>query len=105
LTDVDCMVDDAPRGAVLRVHVQPGASREGVAGVHGAALKVRVRAPAVSGRANEATIALLAREIGVPPGSLSLTAGSTSRDKRIRFAGLAASELRARLHKALSAAG
>lgn len=101
LTD-RCLVDAGKDGAVLRVHVQPGASGEGIAGVHGNALKVRVRAPATSGRANEAVLSLLARELEVPLPSLTLTAGASSRDKRVRFAGLAAGELKALLASALA---
>jgi uncharacterized protein (TIGR00251 family) len=95
--DLPGLVDAGKDGAVLRVHVQPSASGEGIAGVHGNALKVRVRAPATSGRANEAVLTLLAKELGVPATSLSLTGGVSSRDKRVRFAGLSAAELEKRL--------
>jgi uncharacterized protein (TIGR00251 family) len=88
-------------GPVLRVHVQPGASTDGITGVHGNALKVRVRAPASSGRANEAVLTLLAKELGVPAAALSLTGGASSRDKRVRFAGVSAAELEKRLAGAL----
>jgi hypothetical protein len=80
---------DAGRdGPVLRLHVQPGAGREGIVGVHGNALKLRVQARAVSGQANRAVLRLLAREFGAPPASLLLTGGETSRDKRVLFAGV-----------------
>jgi uncharacterized protein len=95
------LVDAGKDGAVLRLHVQPGASSDGIAGVHGNALKVRVRAPATSGRANESVIALLAKELGVPAAALALTAGASSRDKRVRFSGLSAAELEKRLAGAL----
>src|ERR1700680_437397 len=88
--DLAGLVDAGKDGAVLRVHVQPGASGEGIASVHGGALKVRVRAPATSGRANEAVLTLLAKELGVPARSLTLMAGASSRDKRLCFAGLSA---------------
>jgi len=99
--DLAGLVDAGKDGAVLRVHVQPGASGEGIAGVHGNALKVRVRAPATSGRANEAVLTLLAKELGVPVAALTLTAGASSRDKRVRFGGLSAEELEKRLAGAL----
>jgi uncharacterized protein len=78
---------------VLRVHAQPGASREGVVGVHGDALKVAVRAPADRGRANEAVLAVLAELLGVAPSSLALVAGTTSRAKRVAV-GLPAERVR-----------
>jgi len=95
--DLAGLVEAGNDGAVLRVHVQPGASGEGIAGVHGNALKVRVRAPATSGRANDAVLSLLAKELGVPATALTLTGGASSRDKRVRFAGLSAAELEKRL--------
>ncbi len=98
---VKSLVDAGKDGAVLRVHVQPGASGDGIAGVHGDALKVRVRALATSGRANEAVITLLAKELGVPAAALALTSGASSRDKRVRFGGLSAAELEKRLLGAL----
>jgi hypothetical protein len=99
--DLAGLVDAGKDGAVLRVHVQPGASGEGIAGVHGDALKVRVRAPATSGRANEAVLSLLAKELGVPAAVLTITGGASSRDKRVRFAGISAAELEERLAGAL----
>jgi hypothetical protein len=98
-------VEESRHGAVLRAHVQPGASAEGLVGVHGTSLKVRVRAPAVSGKANEALLRLLARELAVPAASVSLTGGAMSRDKRVRFAGVTASELRERLSSTLARLG
>lgn len=94
---------DVAKGALLlRVHVQPGARSEGVVGAHGDALKVRVRAPAVSGKANAAVLSLLARELGVPPGSLSIVSGAGGRDKRVGVGGLTGPELRGRLAEALA---
>ncbi len=95
--DLAGLVEAGNDGAVLRVHVQPGARGEGIAGMHGNALKVRVRAPATSGRANEAVLTLLARELDVPATALTLAGGASSRDKRVRFDGLSAAELEKRL--------
>ena len=80
-------------GAVLRVHVQPGAAREGIVGVHGASLKLKVRAPAASGKANQAVLDLLARALGVAPAGLSITSGASSRDKRVLVAGAVPGDL------------
>lgn len=72
---------------VLTVHVQPGAAHTGVAGVHGDALKVRLRAPPVDGKANEALLGYLGESLGVPRRNLELVSGQTSRRKRVRIAG------------------
>ena len=91
------LYDDAPDGIVLRVHVQPGAGRSAVVGRHGDALKVRVAAPPVEGRANEALCKLLAKTAGVAPGRASVVKGTTARDKLVRFEGLDAHTLAERL--------
>jgi uncharacterized protein (TIGR00251 family) len=70
-------------GWLLTVHVQPGAKRSEAAGLHGDALKVRVAAPPVEGRANAALIAFLADAFGVPKKSVTVVRGATSRRKTI----------------------
>jgi uncharacterized protein len=72
---------------LLAIHAQPGAKRTEVAGVHGEALKVRVAAPPLEDRANEALIAFLAERFGVPRRNVTLVAGQKSREKRFRIAG------------------
>lgn len=73
--------------ATFWVHVQAGARRSGLAGMHGDAVKVRVAAPREGGRANEELRRLLAAELGVPPSSVEIVSGHTSRRKRIRVLG------------------
>jgi uncharacterized protein len=84
-------------GCVLRVHARPGASRPGIAGFHGAALCVRVRARAVDGAANRELLATLADALDVVPQSLEITSGAHGREKRIRVRGLDAAAIRRRL--------
>ncbi|HXZ48879.1 MAG TPA: DUF167 domain-containing protein [Usitatibacter sp.] len=73
----------APDGAwILRVRAQPGARRTEVAGLHGEALRIRVQAPALEDRANEALADFIAGALGVPRRSVRLAHGARSRDKR-----------------------
>lgn len=95
--DAARLVCPAQAGALLRVHVQPGARREGVGSAYGGSLKVSVRARAEDGRANQALLQLLARLFAVAPTSLSVASGLAARDKRVRFSGLSADELVERL--------
>ena len=74
----------------LRIHAQPGAARTEVAGVHGDALKIRVAAPAVEGRANEALIEFLATSFDVPRRNVTLLRGETGRQKTARVVSPAA---------------
>lgn len=69
---------------VLQVVVQPRASRDAIAGVVGANLKIRLTAPPVEGRANEHLIAFLAELFGTPRSAVILEHGSGSRRKRLR---------------------
>lgn len=84
-------------GVILRVRVQPRASRDEVVGVHGDALKVRITAPPVEGEANTHLLTVLARRLGVPRRRLELRTGSTSRLKSITIQGISAAEARRRL--------
>jgi uncharacterized protein (TIGR00251 family) len=68
-------------GWLLTIRVQPGASRSGVVGAYGSALKVRVAAPANDGKANAALVRFLAAHLGVPPRSIEITAGHHDRTK------------------------
>lgn len=73
----------AGAGTHLDVFVQPRAARTGIAGIHGAALKLKVRAPAQDDKANRAVLELLAQKLGLPVRSLEIVSGHRSRNKRI----------------------
>ena len=73
------------RDLVLRVQVQPRASRDEFAGLLGNALKVRLTAPPVEGRANEALIAFLAGAFGVAKSQVTLLRGESGRQKQLKI--------------------
>lgn len=81
----------------LKVRVQPRASADALAGVRAGALVVRLQAPPVDGRANEALARFLGGLLGVPPSAVTLVHGATGRDKVVRIAGADAAAVRARL--------
>jgi uncharacterized protein len=74
-------------GDVVRfsVRLQPRASRNEIAGLQGAALKVRVTAPPVDGLANEALIELLSRALNTSRRNVCIVSGHTSRTKLIEI--------------------
>jgi len=83
-------------GAVtFRLRVQPRASRDEVAGEHSGAIKLRISAPPVDGKANEACRRLIAKLVGVSPSAVEIIAGVSSKDKTIRIHGATAAHLRA----------
>jgi uncharacterized protein (TIGR00251 family) len=82
---------------VLQVRVQPRASKDEVAGEIGGALKVRLRAPAVEGRANEALIEFLAQLLKTPKSAVRILSGDRSRTKRIEIGGVTGQQIQALL--------
>jgi uncharacterized protein len=87
----------AGQGCTLAVKVIPNAPRNEVAGWLGDALKVKVHAPPVEGRANEALCEFLADTLGVPRRAVSVLRGDTSRQKVVRIDGLGLAVVRQRL--------
>jgi uncharacterized protein len=79
------------------VRVQPRAAQDALAGVRAGALVVRLNAPPVDGRANDALLRFLAGVLDVPRAALALVRGASSRDKVVRIAGSDAASIRARL--------
>lgn len=75
-------------GVTLRLHIQPGAKKTEVAGLHGEALKIRLAAPPVDGKANACLLAFLAERLGVAKSAVSLASGEASRAKRVHIRGL-----------------
>ena len=76
------------QGVTLRLHIQPGAKKTEVAGLHGEALKIRLAAPPVDGKANACLIAFLADRLGVARSAITLVSGEASRAKRVRISGI-----------------
>jgi uncharacterized protein (TIGR00251 family) len=74
-------------GVLLRVRVQPRASREHLEGIHGDQLRLRLTAPPVAGAANTACIAFFAKTLGVNRAGVVIRAGAKSRDKLIHITG------------------
>lgn len=87
---------EASGNVVLGLHIQPGAKKTEIAGLHGGALKIRLAAAPVEGKANASLIAFLAEQLGVPRAQVDLIGGEASRRKRLRVKG-ASEEAIARL--------
>jgi uncharacterized protein (TIGR00251 family) len=90
-------LSEAEGATLVRVRVQPRAGRDAIAGVRGDALVVKVKAPPVEGKANDAVCRLLAKATGVPPSSAELVRGASVRDKLVRLPGVAAADAAERL--------
>ncbi len=71
----------------LTLHIQPGAQKTEFAGLHGDALKIRLAAPPVDGKANEALIRFIADTLKLPNSAINLKSGQTSRRKVLEIQG------------------
>ncbi|MGD8966045.1 MAG: DUF167 domain-containing protein [Anaerolineae bacterium] len=75
-------------GCTFRVRVAPKGRRNEIIGEHGDAIKVRVQAPPVEGKANEALREFLAEQLGVSCRDVEIVSGHTSRWKRVKVDGV-----------------
>ncbi len=73
---------------LLKLHVQPRAAQNRIAGLQGEALKLRLSAPPVDGKANKAVLAFLADLFSLPKSALSLKSGQQSRQKTVLVSGV-----------------
>lgn len=82
-----CRYDTAARRLTLTLHVQPGARRNEIAGLHGGALKVKIAAPAADNKANTALIGFLSETLAVPKSAIAIRRGATGRRKVVEVSG------------------
>jgi uncharacterized protein (TIGR00251 family) len=75
---------DKDGSVLLDVHVMPNAARTEIQGLHDGALRIRLHAPPVDGKANLALQHWLAECLGVPKSALELVRGTTARRKQWR---------------------
>ena len=74
--------------ATLTVRVVPRAAREGIAGYEGGVLRIRLCAPPVEGKANEALVRFMAKALGLPRKSVTIASGEKGRNKIVRIDGM-----------------
>jgi uncharacterized protein (TIGR00251 family) len=77
------MIQDHPEGLLVDVRVQPKSSKNAIVGTHGGALKIKLNAPPVEGKANKALIHLIAKRLQCPKSAVEIISGQASRNKRL----------------------
>jgi uncharacterized protein (TIGR00251 family) len=87
--------------ATLRFHIIPNAKIDKVIGEHGAAIKIKLRAPAVEGKANAALRTLLSEHLAIPERDVVIERGHKSRTKLVRIEGGNEKEIRSRLLRSI----
>jgi uncharacterized protein (TIGR00251 family) len=74
-------LEEQEKGCVLRLYIQPGASKDELQGVHGERLKVKIKAPPREGEANASVIEFMAKILGVSKSKVHFLRGESSRQK------------------------
>jgi uncharacterized protein YggU (UPF0235/DUF167 family) len=95
------LVASHPRGSELTLSISPRAAANALELTPDGTLKVRVAAPPVDGAANAALLRYLSTALDIPKSQLSISAGHTSRHKRILITGLSPADLDQRLQNAV----
>jgi len=81
----------------LKLRIVPNAKRDEVVGEYADAVKLKVAAPVVEGKANAAVLEFIAEKLGIHPRAVSLIAGEKSRDKIVAVESVDSDEARRRL--------
>jgi len=82
---------------MITIHAVPRAATDAVQGLHDDALKIRLHASPVDGKANEALISFLSRKLNIPKSNIALKSGANQRRKIIMIRGVSKSEIEKRL--------
>jgi|SRR5579863_762880 len=90
-------IQERDGAVVVAVRVQPRASRDEIIGEMDGALRIRLQAPAVEDRANEALVEFLARLLKTPKSAVRILSGDRSRSKRLEIRGVTKQQILALL--------
>jgi uncharacterized protein (TIGR00251 family) len=87
------MIKEIPDGVLLKLKALPRSSRCEIIGPHGGALKIKITAPPLEGRANEEIIEFLADTLGIKKNQVTIVSGHASRQKTVAITGCNRQEL------------
>lgn len=93
------LVRETKNGLSFDIHVNPHASRAGIAGISEGVLKVKVTAPPVEGAANEACIGLLSKKMGLRKSQIKISAGARGRKKTILVSEISKTDLEQKINQ------
>ncbi len=81
-------ITQSGKDVTLKLHIVPRSSRTEICGEHGDALKIKLQAPPVEGKANKALIEFLSDTLDIPRSNISILSGDTGRNKRVLIRGI-----------------
>ena len=91
------LIQDHPDGVVIRIRVQPRASKNRIAGIMGDAYKVAVTSPPVDGAANSACVEFLAELLKIPKSRVEIISGHTGRTKLLKIYGMNSRDIKEKI--------
>jgi uncharacterized protein len=97
VTDDRWRIRENSSGLEIALHVQPRARRNGIAGMHNGALRLKISAPPVDDAANRAVLQFFSSLLDIPKSRLRIVSGEKSREKILRIEGIPFSRLLTRL--------
>lgn len=86
-------MNESPDGLDIRIKAIPRATKNEIQGVHDGALKIRLTTPPVDGKANQALIKFLSKQLKISKARIQLIQGETSRHKTLRIDGITKQQL------------
>ncbi|MEE9912956.1 MAG: DUF167 domain-containing protein [Deltaproteobacteria bacterium] len=93
------LIHETKNGLTFDIHVNPHASRAGIAGIADGVLKVKVTAPPVEGAANEACLGLLSKKLDLRKSQMTIRAGARGRKKTILVSEISRIDLEKKIHQ------
>ncbi len=90
-------ITQSGKDVILTLHIVPRSSKTEICGEHGNALKIKLQAPPVEGKANKALIEFLSGTFDIPCNCISILSGDTGRSKRIQISGISEEDLLSKL--------
>jgi len=85
------------KDTIVKIYLQPKASKNEMVGPYRDGIKVKVTAPPIEGKANDALIRFLSKELGISPSSIEIVKGHHSREKTLKISGNLDQELMKKL--------
>jgi hypothetical protein len=90
-------INQSDDGVIITVQAVPRAAKDAIQGLHGDALKIRLHAPPVDGKANEALISFLSGKLSIPRRNITLKSGANQRHKIVLIAGISKLDIEKRI--------
>lgn len=82
------MISEIPGGIKVRLYIQPQSSKNQIIGLHDGALKVKIQAPPIEGKANDEIIYFFSKLLKIPKSQLEILKGDLSRHKTLAILGI-----------------